>query len=67
MGTGSPLSLFKVVTLVSRRIGRVARLMDGRTGAIGSLFSGSGHTPVSGSQTGSVVLVMKPLIAEGQK
>ena len=65
MGMGSPLSVFKVVTSASRRIGSVARLIDGNTGTIGSLFGGSEHTPVSGSQTGSVVDVMKALIADG--
>lgn len=67
MGMGSPLLVFKVVTSASRRIGSVARLMDGSKGTIGSLFGGSEHTPVSGSQTGSVADVMKRLSLSAER
>jgi hypothetical protein len=58
-GRGSPLSLFKVVTLASRRIGRVERLIEGRGSAVFSFVAGRVQMPVSGSQTGSLGVVMK--------
>ena len=59
MGRGFPLSSFKVVTLESRRIGRVERLIEGRGGAVFSFVAGRVQMPLSGSQTGSLGDVMK--------
>jgi len=59
MGMGSPLSLFKVVTLASRRIGRAERLVEGSGSATFSFAAGRVQIPVSGSQTGSPGVVMK--------
>ena len=55
-----PLSLFKVATLASRRIGRVERLADGMMGSASFSFAaGRVQIPVSGLQPGSLVVVMK--------